>query len=184
MQPVSVQNEKSIRQFILEKKIDSTNIYLLRSEFIFLAFKESINRAFLYDKNGMSILYDAGKENKKCLGNIWSFLMNYQKTDALILDTMHTFDKEWSRWITIDGKDPEPPTVGGDFTIVYYWNTFSGNTNHRDFFKDIEEIMRKRPDLEIVFYKINQDMREGMDLEKYTIELLNPKDSLMKPIGP
>jgi hypothetical protein len=44
--------------------------------------------------------------------------------------------------------------------------------------------MRNRPDLEIVFYKINQDLREGMDLEKYTIELLNHKDSLMKPTGP
>ena len=183
IKPISAQDAVSIRQFMHRKNIDSINVYLLRPEFLFSSLKNSVNRAFLFDSNGISIQYDVDKENKKCLGNIWSYVLNYKREQSLLLDSSHTFENEYNRWQTLSGQYPESLPEGGDLTIVYYWNTFSGNANHRNFFKDIEKIMRDRPDLEIVFYKINQDLREDISIEKFNSTLFNQKDSIMKTEG-
>lgn len=179
IRPIEEQTPESIRAFMDEKKISSENVFMIKNEFFLESFKNKTHRAFLFDSTGRGVIYDLNRENKDCHGNIMSFIKTYKAGQELPIDTSLNFRTEANCWLQLNGSglDVMPP-MGKDFTLVYYWASFSGNSNHRGFINSMNEIIHSRPDLDIRFYKINQDMRSGIDLEEQMRRLTaSPQDS-------
>ena len=161
LRPIQMHNDSSLSRFMLEKHIDSNDVFKLKNEYVILSLKNDLNRAFIYDKSGFRIDYDWEIINKKCHGNILMFLKKYAVEENIPIDSGNTFAGEIVKWISLSGKEINPrPEQGKDITIVYYWNTFSGNPNHKLFMRKIENIISARKDLKIRFYKINQDVQK------------------------
>lgn len=160
-----MQNFESLKKFLLIKNIDSVNVFVLKEEYIIGSLKSSLNHAFVFDGNGILIQYDKEERNKKCLQNVLTFLETYNPFHAYPLDSAKTFQDEWLKWLSFSGnKIYQQPSLGGHLTVVYYWNCFSGNPNHRDFIQAMERIIKKRRELNLKFYKINQDLRSAGNL--------------------
>lgn len=176
-----LETETSLREYMARQKIDSSNVYMLKAPFVIESFAREINKAYLFDKQGLPVAFDEASSNKKCLGNIMSFLRTYSRGSNLSIAKTRSFDEEKDRWICLNGREPDALPLGADFTLVYYWNSFSGTGNQRQFLARIEKIMRERPDLEIVFYKVNQDFREDAMRELVNEQAKSQKDSLRSP---
>lgn len=160
--------------------MDTSRVYRVQDPYILRSWEEVANKSFIFTKDGIRIIHDVAiAENDRCSKNALGFLQTYKPGDILVLDSSRTFDLEIQKWHTLAGTPlAGVPAKGKDLTIVYYWNSFSGNPNHRNYFIDAHKIIATRNDLDIVFYKINQDLREGMDIEKCTQQHQAYKDSL------
>jgi hypothetical protein len=54
-----------------------------------------------------------------------------------------------------------------NYYVVYYWNVFSGNPNHRDAIKDLQASIAKNSRVKIKMILVNQDIRDNIDISKF-----------------
>jgi hypothetical protein len=173
----SIQNETGIQNYIQKKKINPNNIFYLHNDVFFEKFKNSQRQPNLFDKNGYEVIYNGDTTKTKCLGTVENFLRSYQLSDSVLLDSGRTFAQETRFWQYYKGEPVVNPPRGGDLTIVYYWNTYAGDKKNKNFFNEIEKICKERPDLEILFYKINCDVREEWALKYLISEPESPQNN-------
>ena len=166
-----IEKTSEIIAFAAKKKIPLEGSAMILEDSILFSFVKRMNNHILFDENGLAINFNAGFENQKCSGNILSFIEGLDTISYITRDSSWTLEKESKMWLDFGTKNPYEiqKSITGklfNYYVVYYWNVFSGNPNHRDAVKDLQEIIAKNPRVKIKMILVNHDLRDDIDLKK------------------
>lgn len=159
-----------IREFALKKNIPIEGSAMIAEDSILYSFGKRLNEAILFDKNGYEIVYNQNFENPSCGGNIKQFLSGLDTLTYAQRDSGNTLQKETGMWVKFGTKEPfeyELNPSKYDYYLAYYWNTFSGNPNHRNAVQDLQQTIETNKRIRTKLILINQDIRDGIDEEKF-----------------
>ncbi len=159
-----------IRQFAQRKGIQIDGTAMIAEDSILYSFVKRLNEAVVFDKNGYQILYNQNFSNPACGGNIGNFLTGLDTITYATRDSGNTIQKEAGMWVKFGSK--EAYDVGFnpskyDYYVAYYWNTFSGNPNHRDAIKNLQQAIDLNKRITVKLILVNQDIRDGIDEQKF-----------------
>lgn len=165
------ENIDYIREFANRKHIPVDGSAMILGDSILVSFAKLANKQFLFDANGYAINFNSGFENEKCGGNILNFIEGLDTVSYIARDSNRTLDKESKMWVEFGNNKPYDLNKHinkekFNYYVVCYWNTFSGNPNHRDAVKGLQKSIAKNPRIKIKMFLVNQDMRDDMDLKK------------------
>ncbi len=149
-------------------KIDSTALLVVKEEILGMPHYGLINKLALFDSAGYSIDVFTNSENPKCKSNSLSAIIGFGKVTYFPRDSTLTFDKEASRWEYLHSKTPYQLSAKNkcDYTVVYYWNSFTGKYMNQEHVREIQASIDKNPYIRFDLILVNEDYREGMILEK------------------
>ncbi len=149
-------------------KIDSTELLVVKEEIFNARHYGLINKLALFDSAGYSIDVFTNSENPQCKSNSLSAIMGFGKVSYFPRDSNLTFSKEASRWEYLHSKTPYKlaSKKNCDYTVVYYWNSFTGKYLNHEHILEIQASIDKNPDIRFDLILVNEDYREGMILEK------------------
>lgn len=161
-----------IEKFAAKKKIPLEGSAMIHEDSILYAMGTRMNDAFLFDANGYLINFNKSFENQACGGNITNFLAGLDTLTYVERDSNRTLAQESGMWQLFGKPEPFPPIpLNGKpqyhYYVAYYWNTFSGNPNHRNAIKDLRETIQNNKRVKIKLLLINHDIRFGIDEEKF-----------------
>jgi len=174
------ETKESIVEFCEKKGIDTAGMLMISESWFFPMFYEELNLSLLFDHNGYSVNFNKTSINPECSGNIFAVLNDLKNADNFPRDSSRTIAKERERWVYLPskGKFEEPLPGNYEFVIVYYWNKFSGNPNHRNHIRELKKAVFLNPDVSIRLILVNQDMRSDVDYESWYNEYLNSKPTV------
>jgi hypothetical protein len=161
-----------IRAFAEKKSIPIEGSAMIAEDSIMYSFVTRMNDHILFDENGYAIKFNSGFENEKCGGNILSFIEGLDTVSYIARDSNWTLEKESNMWVDFGTKNPydiQKQLKGEAFNycVVYYWNVFSGNPNHRDAIKGLQASIAKNPRVKIKMILVNHDIRDNIDFKKF-----------------
>ena len=162
----------NITAFAAKKKIPIDGSAMIVEDSILYSWGTRLNTYVLFDDNGFAINYNSGFENEKCGGNIINFIEGLDTISYIARDSNWTLEKESKMWIEFGTKIPyeiqkRKNEDAFNYYVVYYWNVFSGNPNHRDAVKDLQATIAKNSRAKIKMILVNQDIRDNIDLKKF-----------------
>ena len=169
----SPQMEKvdDIKVFAKKKNIPIEGSAMIAEDSIMYSIFTRLNDHILFDANGYAIKFNSGFENEKCGGNILNFIQGLDTLSYIARDSNWTLENESKMWVDFGTKTPYDlqKNITGEFNyyVVYYWNVFSGNPNHRDAVKDLQTSITQNPRVKIKMILVNQDIRDNIDIEKF-----------------
>ncbi len=159
-----------IRQFAQKKGIQIEGTAMIAEDSILYSFVKRLNEAVLFDKNGYQILYNQNFDNPNCGGNIENFLGGLDTITYATRDSGNTIQKEAGMWVKFGSKEAFDSGFNPskyDYYVAYYWNTFSGNPNHRDAIKNLQQVIDLNKRISVKMILVNQDIRDGIDEQKF-----------------
>lgn len=159
-----------IREFGLKKNIPIEGSAMIAEDSILYSFAKRLNEAILFDNRGYQILFNQDFNNPSCGGNIKQFITGLDTLTYAQRDSGNTLQKETGMWVKFGTKEPfeyELNPSKYDYYLAYYWNTFSGNPNHRNAVKDLRQAIETNKRIRTKLILINQDIRDGIDEEKF-----------------
>jgi hypothetical protein len=170
---------ESIYAFCKKKGIDTTDLLVVSDNWFVPTLMEQLNTAVLFDRNGYSINYNKGQVNEACSGNILGVLTGLDTVTYYPRDSLKTLESEKERWVYLPTREKYSKQVIGsnDYVLVYYWNMWSGNPNHRSMIRDLNKSILSNPRVSIKLILVNQDLRTDLDYEKWYNEYQNKKSS-------
>lgn len=161
-----------ILAFAEKKHIPIEGSAMIAEDSIIYSWGTRLNNHILFDAKGYAIKFNTGFENEKCGGNILSFIEGLDTLSYIARDSNWTLEKESNMWVDFGTKNPydiQKHLKGEAFNycVVYYWNVFSGNPNHRDAVKDLQASIAKNQRVKIKMILVNQDIRDNIDIKKF-----------------
>jgi hypothetical protein len=168
---------ESIYAFCKKKGIDTTDLLVVSDNWFVPTLMEQLNTAVLFDRNGYSINFNKGKVNEACSGNILGVLTGLDTVTYYPRDSLKTLESEKERWVYLPTREKYSKQVIGrsDYVLVYYWNMWSGNPNHRGMIRELNKSILSNPRVSIKLILVNQDLRTDLDYEKWYNEYQNQK---------
>lgn len=162
----------NITAFASKKKIPLEGSAMIAEDSILYSWGTRLNNHLLFDANGYAINFNSGFENEKCGGNILNFIEGLDTISYISRDSNWTLEKESKMWVEFGTKIPyeiqkRKNEDAFNYYVVYYWNVFSGNPNHRYAVKDLQASIAKNSRVKIKMILVNQDIRENIDLTKF-----------------
>lgn len=161
----------NIEAFAAKKKIPIEGSAMIAEDSIFYSWGTRLNNHILFDANGFAINFNSSFENDKCGGNIINFIEGLDTVSYIARDSNWTLEKESKMWVEFGTKTPYnlQKNITGVFNyyVVYYWNVFSGNPNHRDAVKNLQASIAKNSRVKIKMILVNQDIRDNIDINKF-----------------
>jgi hypothetical protein len=170
---------ESIYAFCKKKGIDTTDLLVVSDNWFVPTLMEQLNTAVLFDRNGYSINYNKEQVNVECSGSILGVLTGLDTVTYYPRDSLKTLESEKERWVYLPTREKYSKQVIGsnDYVLVYYWNMWSGNPNHRNMIRDLNKSILSNPRVSIKLILVNQDLRTDLDYEKWYNEYQNKKAS-------
>jgi hypothetical protein len=167
-----MESVSNITAFAAKKKIPIDGSAMIAEDSILYSWGTRLNNHILFDANGFAINFNSSFENDKCGGNIINFIEGLDTVSYIARDSNWTLEKESKMWVEFGTKTPyeiqkrknEAPF---NYYVVYYWNVFSGNPNHRDAIKDLQASIAKNSRVKIKMILVNQDIRDNIDISKF-----------------
>lgn len=161
-----------IASFAKKKNIPIEGSAMIAEDSIMYSIFKRLNKHILFDANGYAINFNSGFENEKCGGNILNFIEGLDTLSYIARDSNWTLENESKMWVDFGTKNPHnlQKNLNGElfnYYVVYYWNVFSGNPNHRDAVKDLQTSIAKNTRVKIKMILVNQDIRDNIDIEKF-----------------
>jgi hypothetical protein len=161
-----------INEFAAKKNIPVEGSAMIAEDYILYSWAKRHNKQFLFDANGYAINFNSGFENEKCGGNILSFIEGLDTVSYIARDSNWTLDKESKMWVEFGNKKPYDLNhyINGEkynYYVVCYWNTYSGNPNHRDAIKNLQKSIGQNPRIKTKIFLVNQDLRDNIDIKKF-----------------
>lgn len=167
-----MESVSNITAFAAKKKIPIDGSAMIAEDSILYSWGTRLNNHILFDANGFAINFNSSFENDKCGGNIINFIEGLDTVSYIARDSNWTLEKESKMWVEFGTKNPylvQNQLNGATFNyyVVYYWNVFSGNPNHRDAIKDLQASIAKNSRVKIKMILVNQDIRDNIDISKF-----------------
>lgn len=159
-----------IENFARKKNIPLDNSAMVLEDSIVFALVKRNNDAFLFDKNGYLISYNKQFSNQECGGNIYQFISGLDTITYIERDSSLTLEKESQMWVNFGSNQPyniDSALTKYDYYLAYYWNTFSGNPNHRNAVRELRSSIQNNRKIRIKLILINNDIRRGIDEQKF-----------------
>jgi hypothetical protein len=165
-----VESIENIEKLLLEANVQSEVLLGTRFEKIEYVLNHKASEDILFDRNGYMIKYNSQFANESCNGNISKLLPSLPKITYYERDSSLTINNESENWEIIKGKkgqniSKEIELGTYDYFLISYWNLFSGKPNHIKRISRLKEDLEKNQQVKIKHLLINQDFREGMDIE-------------------
>lgn len=161
---------EDIKAYASKHNIPLENCALVTEDSLAFALMKRMNVPLLFDKTGYLIDFNSGYENKKCGGNILSFIEGLSAITYAPRDSSVTYRKEAGAWNQFDNLTPytrEIDSTKFDYGIVYYWNTFSGRGENYKMIRLLRKSIAANPRVQFKLVLVNHDLREGMNEEKF-----------------
>jgi hypothetical protein len=161
---VAPQSDEALLQFCSTKKIDATNLRRVKQELLDTHLRKHLNKHYLFDSEGRFVDYASSFENPRCKGNLLELLKtpdalkNYPRKTAISLESIMNQTVEVAK--APHGSSSASVTAE-PYTIVMFWNTFSGNPNHKKSFIDLRDAIQKCPSGMFRLQLIDQDFHPG-----------------------
>jgi hypothetical protein len=161
---VEPQSNEALLKFCSSKKIDAGNLRRVKPEMVDSSLKIHLNKHYLFDAQGRFVDYASSFENPRCKGNLLELLKNpsaiehYPRNASLSLESILNQTIE-----VVQNKKIESLTENSveKYTIVMFWNTFSGNPNHKKSYADLHNAIQKCPTGMFSLQLIDQDFHPG-----------------------
>ncbi len=159
---VRPQSDEDLLKFCQQKQMDIQQLKRVRQEVLDSNLRKHLNQHYLFDSSGQMVDYSASFENPRCKGNLLQLLKtpdtlkNYPRNSFITLESMLSQTLEVNQGPA--GDEEGLPT---SYTIVMFWNTFSGNPNHKKAFSDLSEAIQRAPYGMFRLLLINQDFHPG-----------------------
>lgn len=148
--------------------IDSVQLIVKSDEFLIKNPIGEANKLLLFDENGYYIDVFTNSEDPNCKANVLNLIKVVGPQTYFPRDSSQTLFKESSNWQILSTKENYDlkNKLHSNYTIVYYWNTFLGKYRNQDYIKIIKESISENKSIIIDLILVNQDLREGIGLEK------------------
>jgi hypothetical protein len=161
---VEPQSNESLLNFCASKKIEVSNLRRVNQDVLDSNLLKHLNKHYVFDAQGKFVDYASSFENPRCKGNLLELLKtptaieSFPRKTTLILDDIlkHTTEVIPSQPNVLSVENPE-----GSYTIVMFWNTFSGNPNHKKAYSDLRDAIKACPEGMFRLQLINQDFHQG-----------------------
>lgn len=164
------ENISDIEKFANKKNIPLENSAMVLEDSIIFALIKRSNDALLFDKNGYLINFNKQFSNQECGGNIYQFISGLDTITYIERDSNLTIFKESQMWVEFCSNNPFKIEVNQyqyDYYLAYYWNTFSGNPNHRNAVREIRSSIQNNKRIKVKLILVNNDIRHGIDEQKF-----------------
>ena len=161
---------EDIKAYAIKHDIPLENCALVKEDSLAFALMKRMNVPLLFDKTGYLIDFNSGYENKSCGGNILSFIEGLSSITYAPRDSNITYGNETKAWNHLDNLTPYQSEIDStkfDYAMVYYWNTFSGRGENYKMIRLLRKSIASNPRVKFKLVLVNQDLREGMNEEKF-----------------
>lgn len=161
---VEPQSNEALLKFCSTKKIDASNLRRVKQERVDSNLRSHLNKHYLFDAQGRFVDYASSFENPRCKGNLLELLKNpsniesYPRNSSLSLESILNQTLEVVQEKTFASLSEKREE---SYTIVMFWNTFSGNPNHKKSYIDLRDAIQKCPVGLFRLQLINQDFHPG-----------------------
>ena len=161
---VEPQSNDALLKFCTTKNIDASNLRRVKQEMLDSNLRSHLNKHYLFDGQGRFVDYASSFENPRCKGNLLELLKNpseiasYPRKSSLSLESIlnQTIEVVQGKKVAAPPEKPVEP-----YTIVMFWNTFSGNPNHKKAYVDLRAAIQKCPPGMFSLQLIDQDFHPG-----------------------
>jgi hypothetical protein len=170
---------ESIYAFCKKKGIDTTDLLIVADNWFVATLMEQLNTAILFDRNGYSVTYENRADSSHCRGSILDLLSGLDTVTFYPRDSLKTLEHEKEKWVYLPTRQKYAKQIPEkvDYVVVYYWNMWSGNPNHRDQIRELKKSILSNDRVSIQLILVNQDLRTDLDYEKWYNEYQNQKTS-------
>ena len=159
---VKPQSDEDLIRFCRQKHMETQQLKRVRQEVLDSNLRKHLNQHYLFDSTGQMVDYAASFENPRCKGNLLQLLKTpdtlktFPRNSAFTLESLLGHTLEVNQWPVSSAAG-----IQATYTIVMYWNTFSGNPNHKKAFSDLNEAIQHAPHGMFRLLLINQDFHPG-----------------------
>jgi hypothetical protein len=156
-----IETEASIQKFCEKKGIDANDVLIVKTVNIIESFYKNLNSDYLFDKNGYALSYSESFNDKNCGGNILKTVQSIPPVSYITRDSSNTFENHKKTWMPLSDTltSVNVNHVDADYTVVLYWNMFSGSPNHKKRIDEVKEYIKLNTNSEIQLVLVNQDIR-------------------------
>jgi len=156
-----IETEASIQKFCKKQGIDANRVLLVKTVKIVESFYANLNTDYLFDKNGYALSYSESFDDKSCGGNILTTVQSIPSLSYITRDSSNIFENHKKTWMPLtDTLSPVKTNYAdADYTVVIYWNMFSGSPNHRKRIESVKEYIKMNTYSKIQLVLVNQDIR-------------------------
>jgi len=159
---VKPQSNQDLIEFCRQKNIDTEPLIRVRQEVLDSNLRKHLNQHYLFDSLGQMVDYAASFENPRCKGNLLQLLKTPDTLKTLPRKSAITLENILSHCVELNHRKVNNwDNIPATFTIVMFWNTFSGNPNHKKAFSDLNEAIQDAPRGMFRLLLINQDFHPG-----------------------
>lgn len=159
---VRPQSNDDLIDFCLQKRIDTKQLKRVKQEALDSNLRKHLNQHYLFDSLGRMVDYAISFENPRCKGNLLQLIKSPDTLNSIPRNDTLTLESILSQTLEVNQL---PISTGANipaaFTIVMFWNTFSGNPNHKKAFSDLNEAIKGAPNGMFRLLLINQDFHPG-----------------------
>jgi hypothetical protein len=159
---VRPQSNDDLIDFCLQKQIDTKLLKRVKQEALDSNLRKHLNQHYLFDSSGQMVNYATSFENPRCKGNLLQLIKSPDTLNSLPRNATITLESILSQTLEVNQL---PISTGANipatYTIVMFWNTFSGNPNHKKAFSDLNEAIKGAPYGMFRLLLINQDFHPG-----------------------
>jgi hypothetical protein len=162
VRPPRVETIESIQSFCKRKGINTDEILIVKTNYIAKSLEKNLNEEYVFDRNGFQLKYNVGFADSTCGGNILKTIRSIQPVSYLERDSLNLFNDHKKTWMPLNDTlaNINVDCNNADYTIVLYWNTFSGYPGHIRRIKDVKESTSLNTSSTIQIVMINQDIRK------------------------
>ncbi|MFM2285235.1 MAG: hypothetical protein RLZZ543_732 [Bacteroidota bacterium] len=148
-------------------EIDENSLITLSDSSLENQKNRNYNELLIFDNNGYFIDVMSQAEDPRCHASLYSSIGAFGDTTYFPRDSSITISKVSSEWIYLKSKKPYliKDQKQSLYTVVYYWNTFTGKQENQENVKSIKAQMEKNKAVKIDLILVNEDYREGVILK-------------------
>jgi hypothetical protein len=164
LREVEPQSNSQLLAFCREKKIAFSELARIKQDSLQNNLVHHLNKNYLFDRNGIRINFSNAFENPKCKGNLIAVLKNIDSAKDYPRDSGIVLKNLLTQTTPVFGPDPSDSlaqSVEYDYSVLIYWNTFSGNPNHTKAIADIRKAIQDAKTDRIAIILVNQDFHPG-----------------------
>jgi hypothetical protein len=158
---VQPQSNRALIEFCRQKNIDTEHLRRVKEEALYSNLQKHLNQHCIFDSLGVFIDYAHSFENPRCKGNILQVLKNPNSLKTFPRDSSISLDGLLGQTVEVNDEPADTASLPASYTIVMFWNTFSGNPNHKRAFKDLKEAIQHCPTGMFRLVLVNQDYHPG-----------------------
>ncbi|HOY48215.1 MAG TPA: hypothetical protein PL185_08160 [Flavobacteriales bacterium] len=156
----------TIEKFCEKKNLEIGELLMMSYDSMITCYRFDLNQTYIFDSSGYRINFNSSFNNPSCGGNVIKVIEGLSRTTYYPRDSIYTLDKEKVKWVYLSNEKPFQKNLNGtnNYTIVCYWNMFTGAPNHRKRIAELKKIISNNKDISVQLIFVNQDFRDGYNI--------------------